>query len=185
MKKLSLTFRILAMVLLVISFLLLFVEYDTTYETETWGSKGTLYSHVGKTVLDTDYDYSYNNYFGRIEQLNFIGFDATLEIVLLFVFAISFVVLLVSFFVDFFKNFYFAIFLLAITVLCIFIMVDNDVRYVIYCDYIGSASGYNIYEEATVKFHLSMVPVMISSFLSTVAMLISGIMHLANKKRDI
>lgn len=177
--------RTIALFLLIASFITLFFSFSTVYEEELWGSKGTLYSQIGRTSVETDYEYYLYNFFDRASLLREEGFGADLETVSIVLLVLSIVTLVLSLFIDFFKKFFFAPLPLAVAIVFILIASDNSTWYVLSMDYIGQTSGYNLYFETSIRFYMTLLPAIGASFAATAITVIAGIIHSKNNKKTL
>ena len=173
-------FRGVAIFLLVTAFLLLLISGTTVIEEEAWGVKTSGYSRID---LDSEYSYSSDNFFGRMNYLDRIGFSTGLEVVTLVAFAVTLAYLVVAFFVPFLRKIYFSAIPLSIIGLLIAVLIDNDTWYAYNYEYLGIAYGYSIYTQMCVKFELVLIPSLIVAVLVFGAALVSGLMDLLGTKK--
>ncbi|MBQ7173153.1 MAG: hypothetical protein IJR88_03465 [Clostridia bacterium] len=181
-KTLNLILRITALALIAISFLLLFIPYQTTYKTSSWGVSTSTKSRID---VDSQKSYSSHNFFGCTEKLKDEGWEIGTHVILLIAIALSVVALVLSFFVDFFKGFWMAVLPLIVVVFCIVISVrlQKSSFGIEGPTYLGSLYGYMIYKDKMVHFGVSLIPSMFAAFFAFGASLTAGIFHFISKRK--
>lgn len=182
-KSLNITLRIIAVVLIAISFFFLFIPYTTEFVTRTWGVS----SYGTRVDLSSDSSYSQHNLFELIRFYDHYGWENE-KIIPILIIATLVISLLVSG-LSFFKLskgllFAFAGFPLVVTILCV-IFTLNSIGYEISFSNLGSYAGYNVYSDKTVYFGISVVPIMITTFLAFVCMLVSEIKQSRHSENNI
>lgn len=162
MKIISLVCRCVVVSLLVVAFLLLFVEGVTTYKTESWGVAN---SNNQRVDLDAEWDYSNHNFFERMDRVSSEGFGVEMEFLFLALFGAALAVVVVSFFVKHLRPFYFSVFTLLLFVFCILLALEADTWYMIDSEYLGTLYGYRVYQGESMRFGISYIPqiVLVSS----------------------
>lgn len=179
-KTVSLIVRGIALLLLVVAFLCLFIEGNTTYEKEKWGVSSS-YSRVD---LDSEYSTSGHNFFTRMDKLSDNGFSILFENLLIVSFVLSLGALILSAFIKFFGKIPFSFLPLLVVVFSVIVLINNDTWFGLgSADYLGRVLGYSVYEQTFVKFELTIVPTMVVAFLSFALMLTASILDMKNKKK--
>ena len=120
-----------------------------------------------------------------MSKLDDMGYDVTIEICLMMTFLVSLGVMIASLFVKFLQKIYFSFFsLLPVFLSILLIMENNDLWYGFGANFLGTVYGHNVYQETILKFELILVPTMIFSVLSFVALFSSSIVAMLAKKGE-
>ena len=181
MKIVSLIFRIVAIVLICISFFTLFASELAVLEEEMWGISTTTGSRVD---LDSEYSYKYYNFFERIEKLKDEGHKVGLETFILVTFAACVIVLVLSFIFKFAKGFYFAAVPLLLMILCIAFSGKVDTNYVLDSEFLGIIYGYRVFQDTVINFGNNLVAPAVMSFMVFVFQLLAGIFDSIRFKKE-
>lgn len=180
-KLLGVIFRGVALLLLVVGFLFLFIEGDVTVTERTWGIK---ISNNERVDLESDYSYSSENFFGRVDRLDYLGHSVTLEWVAIAVCCLTLIYIVASIFVKVFKKIYFCALPISTVGLLTAILIDNDTVYSIQSlDFLGTAYGYNVYTNTVIEFDLVLIPSIVFVFLVFALMLTASVVETIYKKR--